>query len=116
MALLVDRFQNELRRKELLVDHWIPIAKEARRLAREKAKELKRMAKEQGITLPRDRDTQIGSLRGHAPTGSRINVLEHNDIQYWSQKFGVSRHRLLEVVKRVGTSAVAVEKELEKKA
>jgi Protein of unknown function (DUF3606) len=33
-------------------------------------------------------------------------------VRYWSEKFGVSKERLAEAVKKVGNSAAAVEKEL----
>jgi len=37
-------------------------------------------------------------------------------VQYWADKFGVSKERLSEAVRNVGHSAAAVEKELKKLA
>lgn len=44
-----------------------------------------------------------------APDRDRINVNEDYELQYWSEKFGVSRDELKEAVKEVGTTATAVE-------
>jgi hypothetical protein len=44
---------------------------------------------------------------------SRISLLEPHEVQYWADKFNVSKERLSEAVKNVGHSAAAVEKELE---
>lgn len=43
---------------------------------------------------------------------SRVNVNEDYELQYWSQKFGVTGEQLKAVVKAVGTSAAAVEKQI----
>jgi Protein of unknown function (DUF3606) len=43
---------------------------------------------------------------------SRISLLEPHEVQYWADKFNVSKERLSEAVKNVGHSAAAVEKEL----
>jgi Protein of unknown function (DUF3606) len=43
---------------------------------------------------------------------SRINLAEPYEVQYWADKFGVSKERLSEAVHNVGHSAAAVEKEL----
>jgi small membrane protein len=43
---------------------------------------------------------------------SRISLREDYEVRYWSEKFGVSSDRLKAVVKKVGNSADAVEKEL----
>jgi hypothetical protein len=43
---------------------------------------------------------------------SRISLSEDYEVRYWSEKFGVSKERLAEAVKKVGNSAAAVEKEL----
>jgi len=43
---------------------------------------------------------------------TRINTSEDYELRYWSEKFGVSQDRLKAVVKKVGNSAAAVEKEL----
>jgi hypothetical protein len=43
---------------------------------------------------------------------SRINLLEPYEVQYWADRFGVSKERLSEAVHKVGHSAAAVEREL----
>lgn len=45
---------------------------------------------------------------------SKVNVNETWELEYWSNKFGVTKERLKEAVKAVGTSAVAVQKYLGK--
>jgi hypothetical protein len=47
---------------------------------------------------------------------SRISLLEPHEVQYWADKFNVSKERLSEAVKNVGHSAAAVEKELKRLA
>jgi len=47
---------------------------------------------------------------------SRINLSEDYEVQYWSQKFGVTPERLREAVHKVGNSPEAVEKELKRAA
>ena len=42
----------------------------------------------------------------------RINVHEDYELRDWSKKFGVSPEQFKEAVKKVGTSAEAVEKHL----
>lgn len=49
-----------------------------------------------------------------SPDQDRINVNEDYELQYWSEKFNVSRDRLKEAVKAVGTSAKAVQEYLNK--
>jgi hypothetical protein len=51
------------------------------------------------------------SKRGPADR-SRINLSEPYEVQYWADKFGVSKERLSEVVRKVGPSSDAVAKEL----
>jgi hypothetical protein len=46
---------------------------------------------------------------------SRISLLEPHEVQYWANKFGVSKERLSEAVRKVGHSAEAVSRELEGK-
>jgi len=41
-----------------------------------------------------------------------ISLEEEYEIDYWTQRFGVSRDRLATAVRRVGHSAAAVEKYL----
>jgi Protein of unknown function (DUF3606) len=43
---------------------------------------------------------------------SRISLLEPHEVQYWTDKFNVSKERLSEAVHNVGHSAAAVEQEL----
>lgn len=43
---------------------------------------------------------------------SRINTSEDYELDYWTQKFGVSRDRLREAVEAAGNSADAVEEYL----
>jgi hypothetical protein len=45
---------------------------------------------------------------------SRINITEPYEVQYWADKFGVSKERLSEAVRKVGHSADIVGKELQK--
>jgi len=47
---------------------------------------------------------------------NRINLSEDYEVQYWSQKFGVTPERLREAVHKVGNSPEAVEKELKRVA
>jgi hypothetical protein len=43
---------------------------------------------------------------------SRINLLEPDEVQYWADKFDVSKERLSEAVRKVGHSVDAVRREL----
>lgn len=43
---------------------------------------------------------------------ARINTGDDSEVTYWSKKFGVSRERLAEAVKKVGNSLQAVRQEL----
>ena len=43
---------------------------------------------------------------------SRISLLEPHEVQYWADKFDVSKERLSEAVRKVGHSAEAVERHL----
>ena len=45
---------------------------------------------------------------------SKVNVNETWELEYWSNKFGVTKERLKEAVKAVGTSAVVVQNYLGK--
>lgn len=56
-----------------------------------------------------DNKQQTGS-----PDRDLINVNEDYELQYWSEKFGISRDELREAVKAVGTPAKAVEAYLNK--
>jgi hypothetical protein len=49
-----------------------------------------------------------------SPDKDRINVNEDYELQYWSEKFGVSKDRIKQAVKAVGTSVNAVQKYLNK--
>jgi hypothetical protein len=50
------------------------------------------------------------------PDRSRINLSERYEIDYWTNKFGVTEAALEAAVKAVGSSAEAVEKHLKKHA
>ena len=43
---------------------------------------------------------------------STINLKEPDEVQYWADKFGVSKERLSETVAKVGHSVDAVRREL----
>ena len=45
---------------------------------------------------------------------NRISLLEPHEVQYWADKFNVSKERLSEAVRKVGHSADAVERELKR--
>ena len=49
-----------------------------------------------------------------SPDRDRINVNEEYELQYWSEKFNVSRDRLKEAVAAAGTSVKAVQEYLNK--
>ena len=44
----------------------------------------------------------------------RINVNEDHEVRYWTKELGVSTEELKAAVKKAGTSAEAVRKELKK--
>jgi Protein of unknown function (DUF3606) len=46
---------------------------------------------------------------------SKVNVHEDYEVQYWRTKFGCTPQQLKDAVKKVGTVAAAVEKELKNK-
>jgi hypothetical protein len=39
-----------------------------------------------------------------------INLTEDYEVEYWTERFGVTRERLATAVRRVGNSALAVER------
>lgn len=45
---------------------------------------------------------------------NKVNVNESWELDYWSKKFGVTKEKLKEAVKAVGTSAAAIQKHLGK--
>lgn len=45
---------------------------------------------------------------------TKVNVNESWELDYWSKEFGVTKERLKEAVKAVGTSVAAVKKYLGK--
>ena len=47
---------------------------------------------------------------------NRINLSEEYEVQYWSEKFGVTPEQLRDAVHKVGSSSAAVEQELERAA
>ena len=62
---------------------------------------------------------ELASRREHMPDDltnkgpqdrSRISLLEPHEVQYWADKFNVSKERLSEAVKNVGHSVDAVER------
>jgi hypothetical protein len=44
----------------------------------------------------------------------RINTSEAYELQYWSEKFGISQDKLKEIVQRVGPMVSDVEKQVKK--
>jgi hypothetical protein len=48
------------------------------------------------------------------PDRSRINIHEPYEVEYWKQKFQVTKEQLEQAVKKVGPSAESVRKELGK--
>lgn len=48
------------------------------------------------------------------PDRERINVKENYEVEYWSKKFKVTPDQLKQAVKSAGTSAIEVEKLLNK--
>ena len=46
---------------------------------------------------------------------SRISLSEDYELRYWTDKLGISKSQLEEVVRKVGSSADAVEEELRKR-
>ena len=53
-------------------------------------------------------ENTVGADRWH------IDLLEPDQVQYWADRFGVSKEHLSEVVRKVGHSAEAVARELRK--
>ena len=45
---------------------------------------------------------------------SRVNINEEYEVEYWSQKFGVTPQQLRDAAKKVGPMAVDVQKALGK--
>ncbi|MET0537913.1 MAG: DUF3606 domain-containing protein [Xanthobacteraceae bacterium] len=45
---------------------------------------------------------------------SRINLMEPHEVQYWADKFDLSKERLSEAVRKVGHSVEAVSRELKR--
>jgi len=45
---------------------------------------------------------------------SKVNIHETWELDYWSKEFGVTKDKLIEAVKAVGTSVTAVKKYLQK--
>jgi hypothetical protein len=43
---------------------------------------------------------------------SRVNINEEYEVQYWTNKFGISRDKLISTVKRVGVSVEDIKKSL----
>jgi hypothetical protein len=53
-------------------------------------------------------------LKNVPEDGSRISTTEPDQVQYWADKFGVSKERLLEAVSKVGYSPQAIGRELKR--
>lgn len=45
---------------------------------------------------------------------ARINLSEDYEVRYWTDKFGISKSQLEDIVREAGSSAKAVEEELRK--
>lgn len=54
------------------------------------------------------------AVQQHALPSRIIHVEQEYELQYWSRAFGVGREALLEAVRKVGTDARAVSRELGK--
>ena len=50
------------------------------------------------------------SVREVPENENQITTNEEAEIQYWTQRFGVNRHQLINAIQLVGTSAKDVEK------
>jgi hypothetical protein len=48
------------------------------------------------------------------PDRSKINMSEDYEVKYWTKELGVTREELGRVVEKVGNSAAAVRKELDR--
>ena len=46
--------------------------------------------------------------------GTKVNINQQNEVQYWAQKFGVTPERLREAVAKVGNAPDAVEREIKR--
>jgi hypothetical protein len=69
------------------------------------------------VELSTKREHMADDLTNKGPQDrSRISLLEPHEVQYWADKFNVSKERLSEAVRNVGHSAAAVEKELKRLA
>jgi len=53
------------------------------------------------------------SQRG-GPDGDRVNVHEKYELQYWTERFGVSADELKRAAEKVGPMVRDIEKELQK--
>jgi hypothetical protein len=50
----------------------------------------------------------------NAPDSKRINLHEEHEVRYWTQALGISKEKLEEAVRAVGTSAEKVRAHLQK--
>ena len=70
----------------------------------------------EAATTPRFGDTMADDKTKRAPQdSSRINIREDYEVRYWTEKFGCTKQQLEDAVKKVGTSAEAVETELKRR-
>lgn len=53
-------------------------------------------------------------LQNEAPVSKSTDAADDQELNYWSNKFGIGRDELIEVVKRGGTFAKAVENYVKK--
>ena len=57
----------------------------------------------------------VDDLRDRGPGDRRrVNIHEDYEVRYWTEKWGVSKERLAEAVRKAGVSAAAVARELGK--
>ena len=63
---------------------------------------------------PRGMSVLHESIQQHALPSRTINIEQEYELQYWSRAFGVGREALLEAVRKVGTDARAVSRQLGK--
>jgi Protein of unknown function (DUF3606) len=54
--------------------------------------------------------TMVESVTEVPESEHEISTNEEAEIQYWTQRFGVNRHQLINAIQLVGTSAQDVEK------
>lgn len=69
------------------------------------------------ILLKTQESTMADDKENRGPRDrSRISLTEDYEVRYWTDKLGVSKDRLEEIVRRVGSTVAAVEEALRKQA